>query len=83
MKVTSWNVRGLNAPNKQRLFKRCLTTFSSEIVMIQETKLREEDWNQYCKKLGVWKVVFTKVAGAAGGLAILWDPEKVCFKEVI
>lgn len=43
MKVVSWNVRGLNAPSKQRLVKHCLSSFSPELVLLQETKLGDVD----------------------------------------
>lgn len=77
MKIITWNVRGLNTPNMERLIKSNLTTLNSDIVMIQETKLREEDWSNYNMKLGIWKVEYIPVEGTIRGLAILWDPRRV------
>lgn len=53
MKVTTWNVRGLNTPNKQRLVKRYLKNFESEIIMLQETKLSKEESMKLSNKLGI------------------------------
>ena len=52
MKITTWNVRGLNAPSKKCLLKRNLTLFNSDILLLQETKLNKEEGLKINQKLG-------------------------------
>lgn len=42
MKIISWNVRGLNAPNKRHLIKSQMDLIKCDIFMLQETKLSKE-----------------------------------------
>lgn len=53
MKLITWNVRGLNAPNKQRIFKRCIAKFNPEVFLIHETKLNNIELTNLNKKLGI------------------------------
>lgn len=76
MKVTSWNARGLNAPNKRRLLKQHLKKINSEIILIQETKLNRIEGDKISKTLGLWDSIFTEAIGASGGLGIIWNPKK-------
>lgn len=52
MKILTWNVRGLNAPNKKRLIERGLKKGQVEIVLLQETKMNEEEIKIFKKGLG-------------------------------
>ncbi|XP_057837189.2 uncharacterized protein LOC131047335 [Cryptomeria japonica] len=75
MKITSWNVRGLSAPDKRCLVKRSLTKLESDMILLQETKLSGEkvyDFIKYCYK---WEDLFQDARGASGGLGILWNSE--------
>lgn len=82
MKIITWNVRGLNAPNKQRLFKRNLLIMRAKVVIIQETKLRANDWDCLKRKLGIWSVDRNHICGVAGGMVVLWDPRRVNFEPL-
>ena len=42
MLIASWNCRGLGNPNKVESFKDLLKLDSTDIVMLQETKINEE-----------------------------------------
>lgn len=70
MRITTWNVRGLNAPNKRCLTKRQIEKSNSDIILLQETKL--EEVNDCILKVAGWEEVFSKSYGTASGLGILW-----------
>ena len=76
MRLFTWNVRGLNAPNKQRLLKHCLNSLKSDIILIQETKLSTKEINKLSRKLGIWQIDGVTTNTASRGLAILWDPRR-------
>lgn len=53
MKITSWNVRGLFAPDKKCLVKISLIKIDSELIILQETKHNGEkvvEFVKYCYK---------------------------------
>ena len=77
MKITTWNARGLNAPSKKRLLKRNLTLFDSDIILLQETKLNQEEGLKMKQKLGKWTSLFQQSQGASGGLGIIWNPRLI------
>ena len=77
MQVTSWNRRGLGNPIKSKAIKDLMKMASSEILLLQETKIEEEallllsksNWN-----LNAGKAVSAR--GSSGGLATLWSEDK-------
>ena len=77
MQVTSWNRRGLGNPIKAKAVKDLMKVASSEILLLQETKIEEEallllsksNWN-----LNAGKAVSAR--GSSGGLATLWSEDK-------
>ena len=75
MKTLSWNVRGCNAPDKIRLIKRCFDQTKPDLVMLQETKIKEEDFMAFKNKFKRWECLLSGANGASGGMAILWRPE--------
>ena len=77
MRITSWNARGLNNPSKKRLIKQYLNKFSSNIIIIQETKLILDEGSKLARSLGIQQSTFIEARGASGGLGILWNPKKV------
>ncbi|XP_057839788.1 uncharacterized protein LOC131049742 [Cryptomeria japonica] len=77
MKITTWNVRGLSAPNKRRLVKRVLSRSASEIIVMQETKLSIDNAEGFLKYCRDWEGVFQEANGSTGGLGILWKPDSV------
>ncbi|GLJ56609.1 hypothetical protein SUGI_1239030 [Cryptomeria japonica] len=79
MKVVSWNVRGLNSPNKRRIVKRCISSYSPKLALLQETKLGNEDLASFGKQLGFRMIKGAPTNGASGGLSIIWDPQNIIF----
>ena len=75
MKTLSWNVRGCNVPDKIQLIKRCLDQTKSDLVLLQETKIKMEDFVVFKKKFRRWECLFSGAHGASGGMAILWKPD--------
>ena len=78
MKLLSWNIRGCNSPLKKRLLKRKIDKEKPAIVFLQETKCESEEMTKISKR--VWKgamVVARDAEGAAGGLALMWNPNLV------
>lgn len=53
MKLLTWNVRGLNAPYKQCIFKQCIAKYNLELFLIQETKLNNSEMTNLNIKLGI------------------------------
>lgn len=79
---STWNVRGLNAPNKQRLFKRNLSIMRADVVIIQVTKLKTEEWGCLKRKIGIWSVEHNHICGVVGGMVVLWDPRRVKYEPL-
>lgn len=82
MRITTWNVRGLNAPNKQCMFKRNLTFLKSELIIIQKNQVNNEEGERLSKQLGLWKSEWVDLEGALGGLSIIWDPRKMDYTNI-
>lgn len=73
MKILSWNVKGYNASDKIHLIKRCFDQTRLSIVLLQETKIKEKDFDSFLKCFGKWKGCLSRAVGASGGLGILWE----------
>ena len=75
LKIISWNVRGLNNPQKRESVKYWLRNWKCDAVCLQETKLAEVDL-QVVRSL--WGNSFVgweclPAVGSAGGVLMLWD----------
>ena len=46
MKILTWNVRGINASDKQYRVKHKLDSLSMDIILLQETKLSDDTYNK-------------------------------------
>lgn len=78
MKITSWNIRGLNSLNKQRLLKRKLQQEKPDIMFIQETKCTSVQLEAISRKLGnSIKYIDSASHGWEGGIATIWDSRTV------
>lgn len=81
MKILSWNVRGLNAPNKQRVIKRRLLLVSADLILLQETKLEDKlavafgNGISSLFQASLQTIVASK--GAFEGLMIIWKPSQI------
>lgn len=75
MKLVSWNIRECDSPLKKILLKRKIDKEKPAIIFLQETKCSSEEMTKISRQ--VWKgsmVAARDAEGAAGGLALLWNP---------
>ena len=76
IKILSWNVRGLNDPDKRTVVKGLLNRWKCSVVCLQETKLRVVD-ERVVRSLwgrGRWvKWECLRADGTAGGILLMWD----------
>ena len=52
LKIISWNVRGVNDPDKRKVIKNFIRTHRVDLVCLQETKVKEMK-NDMVRSLGV------------------------------
>ncbi|XP_057836251.2 uncharacterized protein LOC131046507 [Cryptomeria japonica] len=72
MRITTWNVRGIIAPDKRRMLKRHLARLASEVILIQETKCNLDEGNRFVSNMKEWSGLFQPAVGRASGLGVLW-----------
>lgn len=74
MNLISWNCRGLGSKGEEEAMRNLIRTENPDIVLIQETKLEENDFLHSSKMF--WNKGGTKDIsdrGALGGLGTLWN----------
>ena len=79
IKILSWNVRGVNNPDKRRVIKSFLRSNRVDLVCLQETKVQQMN-NVMARSLGVdrflnWRAL--NAEGPAGGILLLWDKRRI------
>ena len=79
IKIISWNVRGVNDPDKRKVIKNFLRSYRADLVCLQETKVQEMN-TVMVRSLGVgrrlnWKALDAE--GSAGGVLLLWDNSRI------
>lgn len=74
MKIISWNVKDLSAPDKKCLVKHSLYCVRSDVILLQETKLNLDKALSFLHKCGKWEGCFQESRGLVGGLGIMWNP---------
>ncbi|GMJ12298.1 hypothetical protein HRI_004899000 [Hibiscus trionum] len=74
--ILSWNVRGLGRPEKSRAVTTVVRKSKAQMVFLQETKLDAGKTRLYERLKGnkYGNLECVGVDGAAGGMAILWEP---------
>jgi hypothetical protein len=75
LRLISWNVRGLNNPQKRESVKHWLRSWKCDAVCLQETKLEVVDL-QLVRSLWGSPYVdwdFLPAIGSAGGVLMIWD----------
>ncbi|XP_057830711.1 uncharacterized protein LOC131041593 [Cryptomeria japonica] len=77
MKLLSWNVRGINSPNKWRLIKHHIDDTKGDIWLLQETKWSMAETTTKMRVWKQWNGIFRQSNGAFGGLGIIWNPMNV------
>ena len=77
--ILSWNVRGLNCPDKRLMVRNLLCQWRVDIVCLQETKLEYISRKDVFSLWGCRYVDWCYVAayGAAGGILVMWDKRVV------
>jgi exonuclease III len=80
MKVVSWNCRGLGQAEKKEALRKLIRTEKPQILLIQETKLKDDEVLREIKQL--WNPsegVAISARGASGGSCTAWSTQ--IFKE--
>ena len=85
IKILSWNVRGMNGPDKRKVIKSFLRTHRVDLVCLQETKVQEMN-NDMVRGLGVgrfltWKAL--NAEGSVGGILLLWDNSRISLVDYV
>ncbi|CAM8902480.1 unnamed protein product [Rhodiola kirilowii] len=77
MHIISWNVRGLNGANKQKMIRALRQHNQMDMMLIQETKTAKIDEKMVSRLWGRDPVQWSASdpEGRSGGLLILWRPE--------
>lgn len=75
LQILSWNVRGLNDPNRRKVVKSVIRKGGGHLVCLQETKLASMS-DRIVRSL--WGGRFVEwialdVDGSSGGILIMWD----------
>ena len=73
VKILSWNVRGVNDPDKREVIKNFIRTQRVDLVCLQETKVQEMNKVMACN-LGVGRFLNWKASNAertTGGILLL------------
>eukprot|EP00253_Pinus_taeda_P011111 PITA_11111 len=82
MKLTSWNLRGLNSPGKLRIIKNMIKMEQPQICCLQETKCNSSTLGNIL--LRAWlgsQLVAVDASGASGGLAIAWNAQALTLSD--
>ena len=75
MKMISWNVRGLNDPQKRLVVKNLLREWKCDVVCLQETKIASMNRQLVCS---LWSYPYVDWAvleadRTAGSILLMWD----------
>lgn len=75
MKIASWNVRGLNGVDRQRVFNLWLRNMGYSVVALLETHVHEENALEVFQKVSQGKRFDNNYSEVNGGrIWVLWDP---------
>ena len=75
VKIMSWNVRGVNDPDRRKIIRNFIGYQRVDLVCLQETKIQEMI-AAVARSLGVgrlsdWRAL--NAEGSAGGILLFWD----------
>ena len=79
LKLFSWNVRGVNNPNKRTVIRNFIRSHRVDLVCLQETKIQELS-PIVARRLGVGRMAAWRAVEAertAGGILVFWDTRKL------
>ena len=74
MKIITWNVKGLNAFDKRSRIKEILDNLKGDVILLQETKLLDNKYQDLVAKWINWKSIHVPSLGASRGLISSWNP---------
>lgn len=71
MKLTSWNILGINSPSKCRMIKNCIRPDKPSIFFMQETKCISSTFHSILSRLWLgYNTIDVNEIGASRGLEI-------------
>ena len=74
MKFLSWNMRGLNNPQKQYALKQIISQEKIDCVLIQETKMSSASFDKIASYIWLGAGYLHRDSdGASGGIATMWN----------
>lgn len=84
MKITTWNIRGLNGTSKRLILKNRLFTQSPDLVLLQESKC-STNGKETIKKLFAkgYQCISTEAIGQAGELLMFWNKNKFFMQNAL
>ena len=78
MNILSWNIRGLNIPQKVKILGKKIKRQNTTIFFLQEKKCSTNRLEEVSKKIWNWSEgMGIDAIGFEGGLGIMWDPTRV------
>ena len=83
MKLLSWNIRGLNNPQKQYAIKLLIAQEKIDCVLIQETKMSSSSFDKIANY--IWPgagYIHRSSDGASGGIATMWNLKSMKGHEI-
>ena len=79
IKIISWNVRGVNCPNKRGVVNCLLRKFRCDIAILQESKMEEVNhpvvFDLWGRRSMDWLALPS--VGHSGGIIVIWDDQIV------
>jgi len=72
MRTAAWNCRGLGNDLAVRRLKEIKKKFSPNIIVLMETKQRNDIVKDVCSEVGYDRVVTVPPDGLSGGIALMW-----------
>ena len=84
MKITTWNIRGLNGTTKRRILKNRLFSLHPDIILLQESKCSPKG-TETLKKLvsNSHHCISIDAIGQAGGLLTFWNKRKFFLQNAL
>ena len=85
IKILSWNVRGVNNPEKRKVIKQFIRDQRVDLVCLQETKVQNMTLRM-AQSLGERRFsdwVSVDASGSAGGILLLWDKRILEVSETV
>ena len=75
VKIMTWNVRGVNDPDRRKIIRNFIRYQRVDLVCLQETKIQEMN-AVVARSLGVGRLTYWRALNAEGsarGILLFWD----------